>query len=52
MLEDCIRRTKREKLKEKLKSLKDLIKEREKSGDINFELLAEYQHFSKLGKTH
>jgi len=50
MVDDCIRKLKKGKVEKKLEYLKDLIKEEESRGEVNTELLAEYQHFSKLHK--
>ncbi len=50
MVDDCIRKLKKEKVEKKLQSLKEIIKEEESRGEVNAELLAEYQHFSKLHK--
>ena len=50
MVDDCIRKLKKEKVEKKLEYLKDRIKEGESKGNVDLELLAEYQHFSKLHK--
>ncbi|MCK4244351.1 MAG: DNA primase [Candidatus Omnitrophica bacterium] len=48
MIEDCVRRIRKERIEKRLESLKDLIKEAESRGELDARLLAEYQHFSKL----
>ncbi len=48
VIEDCVKRVRKERIEKRLRSLKDLIKEAEGRGELDVRLLAEYQHFSKL----